>query len=58
MFFCLLMSVDTDELKESIQMNKDEELECGICGKKYVFDRSDLEAIIKIKVKEQGGKLS
>lgn len=33
MFFCLLTSVDTDELKESIQMNKDEELECG----KYYF---------------------
>src|SRR5699024_3761177 len=42
MFFGLLMSVDTDELKVSIQMNRDEELECGICGRKYVFDRSDL----------------
>lgn len=39
-------------------MNKDEELECGICEKKYVFDRSDLEVIAKIKVKEQDGKLS
>ena len=55
MFFGLLMSVDTDELKESIQMNKDEELECGICGKKYEFNRSDLEAIVEIKVREQDG---
>lgn len=55
MFFGLLMSVDTDELKVSIQINKDEELECGICGKKYVFNRSDLEAIVEIKVRERSG---
>ena len=55
MFFGLLMSVDTDDLKVSIQMNKDEELECGTCGKKYVFGRSDLETIVEIKVREQSG---
>lgn len=49
MFFGLLMSVDADELKVSIQRNKSEELECGICGKKYVFNRSELEAIVEIK---------
>ena len=55
MFFGLLMSVDTDDLKVSIQMNKDEELECGTCGKKYVFGRNDLETIVEIKVREQSG---
>lgn len=52
MFFGLLMSIDTDELKISIQRNKSEELECGICGKKYVFNRDELEAIVEIKERE------
>lgn len=49
MFFGLLMSVETEKLKLSIQMNKSEELECGICSKKYVFNTDDLKAIVKMK---------
>ena len=49
MFFGILMAVDIDELKESIQMKKSKESECGICGKKYVFNRSDLEAIVDMR---------
>lgn len=49
MFFGILMSIDTVELKKSIQMNKGEELECGICGKKYLFNTNDLKSIVKIK---------
>ncbi|WP_026478696.1 Hsp33 family molecular chaperone HslO [Alkaliphilus transvaalensis] len=49
MFFGMLMSIDTVELKQSILMNKGEELECGICGKKYLFNTNDLKSIVKIK---------
>lgn len=49
MLLGLLMSVETEELKLSIQMNKSEELECGICGKKYLFNTDDLKAIVKMK---------
>lgn len=49
MFFGILMSVEMDELKQSIQLNKSEELECGICGKKYLFNGDDLKEIVKIK---------
>lgn len=49
MFLGILMSIDTVELKKSIQMNKDEELECGICGKKYLFNSNDLKSIVIIK---------
>lgn len=49
MFFGILMSVDIDQLRLSIQLNKNEELECGICGKKYLFNTDDLKAIVKIK---------
>lgn len=49
MFYGLLMSVSIDELKKSIIENRSEELECGVCGKKYLFDRDALESIIKLK---------
>jgi len=49
MFFGILMSVETKELKQSVQLNKSEELECGICGKKYLFNADDLKQIVKIK---------
>ncbi|ASW42834.1 Hsp33 family molecular chaperone HslO [Clostridium isatidis] len=49
MFFGILMSVETEELKKSIQLNISEELECGICGKKYLFDAEDLKQIVKVK---------
>ncbi|WP_055666654.1 Hsp33 family molecular chaperone HslO [Desnuesiella massiliensis] len=55
MFFGILMSVETDELKNSIEVGKNEELECGICGKRYIFSTNDLEAIVKIKESEQDG---
>lgn len=55
MFFGILMSVETDELKNSIEVGRNEELECGICGKKYIFSTNDLEAIVKMKESEQGG---
>lgn len=51
MFYGLLMSIDTEELKQSIKMKQEEELICGICGKKYLFDQFTLETIIKIKEK-------
>lgn len=49
MFFGILMSLETDELKQSIQLNKSEELECGICGSKYLFNADDLKEMVKIK---------
>lgn len=49
MFFGMLMAMDTNELKESIQKNEGVELECGVCGKKYLFIQNDLETIINIK---------
>lgn len=49
MFFGILMSVEKEELKLSIQLNKTEELECGICGNKYLFNTDDLKEIVKIK---------
>lgn len=49
MFFGFLMSVETESLKQSIQINKAEELECGICGRKYLFNRDELKAIVKVK---------
>lgn len=55
MFSGILMSVDTDELKESIKLNKSEELECGICGKKYLFNIDDLKTIVKLKEREYSG---
>ena len=45
----ILMSLDVVELKQSIQTNKSEELECGICGAKYQFDINVLKEIVKIK---------
>ena len=55
MFFGILMSVETDELKKSIKVGKNEELECGICGKRYIFRTNDLEMIVKMKESEQNG---
>ncbi len=49
MFLGLLMSVETEDLKISIKMDKNEELECGICGNKYLFDADDLKKIVKMK---------
>ncbi|MCR1899808.1 Hsp33 family molecular chaperone HslO [Irregularibacter muris] len=49
MFFGLLMSVEMEELKQAIQRNKKEEVECGICGSKYLFNKDDLKAIVKMK---------
>jgi len=49
------MSVETDELKKSIKVGKNEELECGICGKRYIFRTNDLEIIVKMKESEQNG---
>lgn len=55
MFFGILMSVETDELKYSIGVGKTEELECGICGKRYIFNTDDLETIVKMRESEQDG---
>jgi molecular chaperone Hsp33 len=55
MFFGILMSVETDELKKSIEVGKNEELECGICGKRYIFRTNDLEIIVKMKESKQNG---
>lgn len=55
MFFGILMSVETDELKNSIEVGRNEELECGICGKRYIFSINDLETIVKMKESEQDG---
>jgi molecular chaperone Hsp33 len=52
MFFGILMSVETNEIKKSIKSCRNEELECGICGKKYIFNTMELEAIVKIKESE------
>lgn len=49
MFFGILMSIETDELMSSIKAGRNEELECGICGKKYIFYTNDLEIIVKMK---------
>jgi len=49
MFFGMMMAVNIEDIKQAIQMNKEEELVCGICGKKYRFNRNDLETIVKIK---------
>lgn len=49
MFLGFLLSVETEDLKLSIKINKSEELECGICGNKYLFNTDDLEAIVKMK---------
>ncbi len=51
-FFGILMSVETDELKKSIEVGKSEELECCICGKKYIFSTNDLETIVRMKESE------
>lgn len=52
MFFGILMSVEADELKNSIEVGRNEELECGICGKMYIFSTNDLEVIVKMKESE------
>lgn len=54
MFLGILMSVETDELNKSIKSSRNEELECGICGKRYIFDTKDLETIVRIKESEDG----
>lgn len=48
-FLGILMSVETYELKKTIEIGRNEELECGICGKKYIFDKNDLDTIVKMK---------
>lgn len=55
MFFGILMSIETDELKNSIKAGRNEELECGICGKRYIFSINDLETIVKMRESEQDG---
>lgn len=55
MFFGMLMSIETDELKKSIQIGNNEELECGICGKRYIFSTNDLKSIVKMKESEENG---
>jgi molecular chaperone Hsp33 len=55
MFFGILMSIETEELKKSIEIGKNEELECGICGKRYIFRTNDLETIVRMKESEQDG---
>lgn len=52
MFYGMLMSIDINELKHSIVENRSEELECGICGKRYLFDRDALESIVQEKEKQ------
>lgn len=54
-FFGILMSIETAELKKSIEFGKSEELECGICGKRYSFNANDLETIVRMKESEQDG---
>lgn len=54
-FVGILMSVETDELKNSIEVGNSEELECGICGKRYIFSTNDLETIVRMKESEQDG---
>jgi molecular chaperone Hsp33 len=49
------MSIETNQLKASIGIRKDEELECGICGKRYLFSTNDLEVIVKMKESERNG---
>ena len=58
MFMGILMSIETEELKKSIEMGKHEELECGVCGRKYIFGTSDLEMIVRMKQSGQGGSVS
>ena len=48
-FFGILMGIDVAALRESIKKNRSEELECGICGTKYSFDKNDLMEIVKMK---------
>jgi molecular chaperone Hsp33 len=55
MFFGILMSVETNELKNSIEVGRNEELECGICGKRYIFSTNDLEVIVKMKESDEDG---
>lgn len=45
-FIAFLMSVETAELKKLIEAGEDVELECGRCGKKYIFTTNDLEAVV------------
>lgn len=52
MFLGILMSVEIDELKKSIKTGGNEELECGICGRRYIFNRNDIETIIGIRDRE------
>lgn len=50
MFLGLLMAVDTEDLTRAIQENRTEKAECGVCGKVYVFQREDLEEVVRRKM--------
>ncbi|SEN51992.1 molecular chaperone Hsp33 [Amphibacillus marinus] len=52
-FSKILMSIETNELIESIKAEKKEEMECGICGEKYLFNTDDLKNIVKIMGSDQ-----
>lgn len=49
MFTGMLMSLSIEDLRQSLLTDSSEEMECGICGKKYFFNRDDLEILIKRK---------
>jgi len=44
------MAVDTEDLTRAIQENRTEKAECGVCGKVYVFQREDLEEVVRRKM--------
>lgn len=58
MFVGMLMSLESEELQKSIKAGKWEELECGICGRKYRFGVDDLRRIVKMKERGQSESVS
>jgi len=51
----MLMAVDLEQLESALWEESAIEMECGLCGRKYLYDRGDLERAVLLKQRMSGG---
>lgn len=45
----MLMALEREELERLVAQDKELEIECGVCGRKYVYGAGDLERVLRLK---------